>query len=94
MTNVSKWCCHSLYNISLDGRLINFGTHRSENNQFYVMQMAVECAQRYMMMDCNLMSFCLYEIRDMTSHDRKKNAYYKEFYSIALNFFVQGKVKN
>lgn len=41
------------------------------------MQMAVECAQLYMMMDGNLMSFCLYAIRDMTSLDRKKNAYYK-----------------
>lgn len=75
MTNVSKWCCHSLYNICLDGRLINFGSHHSENKQFYVMQTAVECAQLYMMMDGSLMSFTMYEIRDMTSLDRKKNAY-------------------
>lgn len=41
------------------------------------MQTAVECAQLYMMMDGSLMSFTMYEIRDMTSLDRKKNAYQK-----------------
>lgn len=30
MTNVGKWCCYSLYNICLDGCLINFGNHHSE----------------------------------------------------------------